>query len=173
MGLKSQEALVSEPIGRWKGAARVLNVIRILVYLVLTGDVTQADDLAPFFKALRCVETGEVAQPRDAVGDGGRSIGPYQISRAYWADSGVRGDWTRCKDRAYAEMVMLAFWKRYCPEALRRREFETLARVHNGGPGGLQKAATLPYWKKLQMQLAQEPRLISYHVQNRVLRATR
>jgi Destabilase len=131
-----------------------------MISLVLCIVVASSETgyLIPVFEAIRSVETGGMAQPRDAVGDVGRSIGPYQISRAYWADSGVRGDWKWCKDRAYAEAVVLAFWKRYCPEALRRGDIETLVRVHNGGPQGHRKAATLPYWKKIQVRVTQNPR---------------
>ena len=107
----------------------------------------------PLFEAVRSVETGGIADARDAVGDGGRSIGPYQISRAYWMDSGVPGHWMFCKDRAYAESVMLAYWKRHCPDALRVRDFATLARVHNGGPVGHRLSATLPYWKLVRTHL--------------------
>jgi hypothetical protein len=129
-----------------------------MISLVLCIVVASSETgyLIPVFEAIRSVETGRMAQPRDAVGDGGRSIGPYQISRAYWADSGVRGDWRWCKDRQYAEAVVLAFWMRYCPEALRRGDIETLVRVHNGGPQGHRKAATLPYWKKIQVRVIQK-----------------
>lgn len=130
-----------------------------LVFCILVArSAVEIDSLASFFTALRSVETGGMAQPQDAVGDGGRSIGPYQISHAYWVDSGVSGEWMLCKDRAYAEAVMLAFWKRYCPEALRLKDFETLARVHNGGPRGHRKAATISYWQKIQVRLTQKPR---------------
>ena len=138
-------------------------MIPLIMCLVVARSAVETDGLVPFFNAVRSVETGGVAQPQDAVGDGGRSIGPYQISRAYWADSGISGDWTRCKDRAYAEAVMLAFWKRYCPEALRLRDFETLARVHNGGPRGDRKDATLAYWKRIQVRLTTKPRACLAH----------
>jgi hypothetical protein len=110
-------------------------------------------ELRPLFKAIRTVETGGKPSARDAVGDGGRSIGPYQISRAYWADSGVNGEWRRCKTHSSAEAAMLAYWKRYCPDALRRGDFETLARVHNGGPSGHRKAATAGYWDRVESEL--------------------
>ena len=134
------------------------NMIPLVMCIVVARSAVEIDSLVSFFTALRSVETGGMAQPQDAVGDSGRSIGPYQISQAYWADSGVRGAWTSCKDRAYAEAVMLAFWKRYCPEALRLRDLETLARVHNGGPRGDRKDATLVYWKRIQGRLTTKPR---------------
>ena len=107
-------------------------------------------DLGPLFDALREVESG--GDP-NAVGDGGRSIGPYQIQWAYWKDSGVPGSYRQVRDRRYAERVMIAYWKRYCPDALARADYKTLARIHNGGPAGNRKPATLPYWRKVLKEL--------------------
>jgi hypothetical protein len=106
-----------------------------------------------FLNALRMVETGGEKRPEQAVGDGGRSLGPYQISRKYLIDSGVKGTWEQCRDARFSEKVMQAYWRRYCPEALRKLDFETLARVHNGGPTGHKKAATAGYWKLVQRQM--------------------
>src|SRR3990172_9355856 len=122
--------------------------------IVVANGTTETDGLARLFEAIRVVESGGLARSGDAVGDAGRSIGPYQISRAYWVDSGVPGKWKLCRDRKFAEAAMLAYWKRYCPDALRLRDFETLARIHNGGPRGHRKAATLSYSKLIQAQLA-------------------
>lgn len=113
-------------------------------------------DLRPLFSAIRHVETGALARPREAVGDGGRSIGPYQISRAYWSDSGVGGDWRLCRSERSAESAMLAYWKRYCPEALRRGDYETLARVHNGGPTGHTRNSTRSYWTMVRARLLRQ-----------------
>ncbi|HOB76351.1 MAG TPA: hypothetical protein PKG54_17710 [Phycisphaerae bacterium] len=120
----------------------------ILATLVLVSSA-QAN-LRPLFDAIREVESG--GNP-DAVGDGGRSIGPYQIQWAYWKDSGVPGKYHQVRDHRYAERVMIAYWKRYCPQALARRDYQTLARVHNGGLTGHRKAATLPYWHKVAREL--------------------
>lgn len=116
----------------------------------------QQTELARFFAAIRDVETGAAPhQGRDALGDDGRSLGPYQISRAYWKDSGVAGQYRDVRDPVYAERVMLAYWSRYCPVALARRDLRTLARIHNGGPAGSRKAATLPYWQRVSRRLSQ------------------
>ena len=47
---------------------------------------------------------------------------------------------------------MSAYWRRYCPEALRTVDIETLCRVHNGGPLGAttNKRKTNVYWAKCQ-----------------------
>ena len=132
----------------------MLSILLSMACGLVAGAATPTDRLALLFNAIRSVETGGVANSRDAVGDGGRSIGPYQISLAYWKDSGLGGSWARCKDRHYSETVMRAYWKRYCPDALRLRDDETLARVHNGGPTGHLTASTRPYWRMVSARLA-------------------
>jgi hypothetical protein len=39
------------------------------------------------FSAIRMVETGGESDPENAVGDGGKAIGPYQIHEVYWEDA--------------------------------------------------------------------------------------
>lgn len=85
-----------------------------------------------------------------AVGDSGRAIGMYQIHHAYWKDSGMPGRWEDCRDPAYSQRVVMAYWKRYCPDALRRGDLEVLCRVHNGGPQGYKKPHTVGYWQRIQ-----------------------
>lgn len=106
------------------------------------------------FDAIRQVETGGHEDPRNAVGDNGLSIGPYQIQKAYWQDAieahpEIGGQYLHVKDARYAERIMLAYWDRYAPND----SYETLARIHNGGPKGHEKAATLDYWNKVSSHL--------------------
>ena len=112
-------------------------------------------NLSILFAAIMMVESGGDV---NAVGDGGRSLGPYQIGRAYWTDarqfdktlpSYERG----VKDSLTCRRAMRAYWLRYCPEALNRGDFETLARVHNGGPNGMRVKATKGYWKRVKAEL--------------------
>jgi hypothetical protein len=105
--------------------------------------------LRSLFDAIREVETGSHEDPARAVGDGGRSIGPYQIQERYWRDSGVAGRYGDVRKSAYAQRTMVAYWTRYCPDALARGDWQTLARVHNGGPEGGRDASTLKYWRKV------------------------
>lgn len=103
---------------------------------------------------IQFIETGgEPHGGRDAVGDRGRSIGPFQIQRAYWIDSRQAGRYEDCRDARYARRVVLAYWKRWCPRALETLDQETLSRVHNGGPRGASKAATQRYWKRVRAEL--------------------
>ena len=64
------------------------------------------------FDAIRQVES---AGNDKAIGDGGRSLGPYQMGLAAWLDSGgvaaaYRG---AAFNRASTEAAMLRYWKRY------------------------------------------------------------
>ncbi|HWL92577.1 MAG TPA: hypothetical protein VNT79_03500 [Phycisphaerae bacterium] len=116
---------------------------------------TQATFLAPasvdsLMTAIRTVETNGRS---DVVGDGGRAIGPYQIHYGYWKDSGVKGRWEQCRNRPYAERVMRAYWRRYCPKALASGDWRTLARVHNGGPRGHLRGTTYKYWSRVCAKL--------------------
>jgi hypothetical protein len=103
--------------------------------------------------AIEQVETGGQRDPANVRGDGGRSLGPYQIMRGYWQDAGMPGRYEQVRDRKYARETVRRYWKRHCPKALEGRDLETLARVHNGGPAGHRKAATRPYWRKVQARL--------------------
>lgn len=116
-----------------------------------------ANDMTPgiarLFSAIREVETGSHPDPANARGDGGRSLGPYQITMAFWKDSGVPGRYDQVRNRAYAEQVMIAYWQRYCPEALAKGDWRTLAKVHNGGPNGPAVPKTIAYWLKVRQAL--------------------
>lgn len=125
----------------------------VLILVCMTFPATPAvasASLWPLFRAIEQVESGGNV---NAVGDEGRSLGPYQIQYPYWKDSGVPGRYEWVKNRAYARRVMVAYWQRYCPDALARRDYRTLARVHNGGPKGATRAETLPYWGKVSRAL--------------------
>lgn len=114
-------------------------------------------DTRVFLDAIRRVETGGLPNAgKGAVGDNGASIGPYQIQRAYHADARMKaGKYEDCStDATYAEQTMLAYFARYAPKALESKDWETLARVHNGGPKGHTKKATLGYWAKVKKEMS-------------------
>lgn len=113
-------------------------------------------DTRKFLDAIRRVETGGLPNAgKGAVGDKGASIGPYQIQRAYHADARMKsGKYEDCSaSHAYSEQTMLAYFARYAPKALESKDWQTLARVHNGGPKGHTKKATLGYWAKVQKEM--------------------
>ena len=125
--------------------------------VVITRTVTIED----FFKAVATVESNN---NDEAVGDNGNSIGRYQIQKAYWKDA-VDHDttlkqgrvWKDVKDPKYAEQVMLAYFDKYAKEELKAKNWEHLARLHNGGPGVFKRSqdskaykATTVYWSKVE-----------------------
>ncbi len=120
---------------------------RILALLALAS-ASHAAPPESFWRALHQVETS--GRHGAILGDNGRSLGPLQISRAYHADSRVAGSYEQVTDLAYSRRVATAYLKRYAPQAWAQGDVETLARVHNGGPAGARKQATLPYADKVR-----------------------
>jgi hypothetical protein len=110
---------------------------------------TRSLPLEALFLAIAQVESRGHA---DAVGDGGRSLGIYQIQLVYWSDGGGNPNLYRrlVLEDAACRRVMVAYWRRYCPAALAARDWQTLARTHNGGPAGAGKAKTAAYWLKVR-----------------------
>jgi len=100
-----------------------------------------------FWRALHHVETSGRLGP--IKGDNGAALGPLQIHRAYWKDSGVPGTYSQCADLAYSRRVVTAYLKRYAKSAWDAGRVDQLARVHNGGPQGHRKVPTLAYARKV------------------------
>jgi len=101
------------------------------------------------FDAIRQVES---AGDDMALGDGGRSVGPYQCGSAAWVDGGGNaGDWPRLAySRVDTEAVMLAYWKRYAATT-----DEQKARCWVAGPRWRTRArdASGKYWNKVKLAL--------------------
>jgi len=126
----------------------------LLLAVVPAPAAPQVDELELLLDAIRVVETGgEPDGGRDALGDQGRSLGPFQIQRSYWLDSGVPGSWEDCREASYARRVVHAYWRRYAPQAYDRADAQVLARVHNGGPAGARSQRTLAYWAKVEREI--------------------
>lgn len=114
-------------------------------------------DTGRILNAIRQVETGGHPDPENAVGDKGKAIGPYQIHRVYWQDAieydpSIGGTYNDCRNERYARRIVLAYMSRYC----KRWDNETVARIHNGGPKGHTKTATVKYWNKVKNALLKE-----------------
>ena len=118
-----------------------------LALLLALGATAHAAPPESFFRALHLVETSGRHGP--ILGDNGRSLGPLQISRAYFTDSRVGGTYEQVVDLGFARRVVSAYLQRYAPQAWAAGDVETLARVHNGGPQGATKQATVNYGKKV------------------------
>lgn len=73
--------------------------------------------------------------------DNGIEIGPYQITEAYWRDTDMPGVWWDCERLEYSREVMLRYWSKY-----KATTDEMRARMHNGGPHGMELEHTKEYW---------------------------
>jgi len=122
--------------------------VKRLLALLALASASHAAPPESFWRALHQVETS--GRHGAILGDNGRSLGPLQISRAYHSDSRVGGSYEQVTNLAYARRVATAYLKRYAPQAWAQGDVETLARVHNGGPAGARKPATLPYAEKVR-----------------------
>ncbi len=119
-----------------------------LALLLALAATAHAAPPESFWRALHLVETS--GRHGAILGDNGRSLGPLQISRAYFADSRVIGTYEQVVDLGFARRVVSAYLKRYAPQAWAAGDVVTLARIHNGGPAGARKAATVNYGAKVQ-----------------------
>jgi hypothetical protein len=83
------------------------------------------------------------------TGDNGRAVGTYQIHPAYWTEGtrilGVHWAYRDARDPEKARQVVRAYLCHYG----NGRSLLDLARIHNGGPKGYEKAATLTYARKI------------------------
>lgn len=122
-------------------------------------------DTTKLLAAIKQVESSGIKNVKD--GDNGRSIGPYQISKAYFTDAlkhdpslGVYKYQDVRKDRV-AVKVVRAYWRKYATKRRLGRSptIKDLARLHNGGPEGYKfqnkkkEANLVSYWKKIQKEL--------------------
>ena len=123
---------------------RAVKTLALLLALAATAQAAPPDS---FFRALHIVETGG---KRGAIlGDNGKALGPLQIHKAYHADARIGGDYALCADLDYSKRVVSAYLQRYAPQAWAAGDVKTLARIHNGGPRGANKAATVAYGDKV------------------------
>jgi hypothetical protein len=100
----------------------------------------------------------------NAVGDGGRALGAYQIHRVYWEDGtkllGV--DWPHrdATDLKKARRVVKAYLLHYGEG----KSLIDMARIHNGGPHGYKRKTTLPYARRILADGSLLPSLHTRHL---------
>ncbi len=105
-----------------------------------------------------------------AVGDGGRALGAYQIHRAYWEDGtgllGVNWPHRDAADPKKARRVVKAYLLHYG----NGKSLLDMARIHNGGPHGHEKEATLCYARKILVDESLPSSLLAQPSSNRFTR---
>jgi soluble lytic murein transglycosylase-like protein len=110
-----------------------------------------AANLDPLFKAIANVESSN--NPK-AINKKEYALGIYQIRANYFKDSNIKGSHEDVYNPIIARRVCESYFKRYAPEAYAKGDFETLARLHNGGPSFVKrKSATNIYWAKVKKNI--------------------
>ena len=110
--------------------------------------------------ALIAVESGG---DDNAIGDGGKALGCLQIHAIYVRDvnriAGTEYTHTDAFDRVKSitmtGIYLAHYGKRYTRITGKPVTYEVLARIHNGGPDGWKKPATLKSWKKVRKVMVQ------------------
>jgi len=131
--------------------------MKLFIVLVLAATSSYATELSTkFLRALNMVEAS--GKHGNIIGDNGAALGGYQIHKAYWQDAtsydkSIGGSYSDVTNKVYAEKIVTAYLNRYARKAILANDFETLARIHNGGRNGYKVKATLAYWKKVQKYL--------------------
>lgn len=113
------------------------------------------EDIRPLLDAISKVESND---NDDAVGDNGKALGRFQIWQIYHQDAlekcpDIGGEYKDVKSKIYAERVFVAYMIRYAKKALEDKDYQKIARIHNGGPRGHRKDATIKYWNKVNNHL--------------------
>jgi len=130
-------------------------MLRMILFLVFFNlfSISYAVD---FYAVLATVESG--GDP-SAIGDGGRSVGLYQISKLYVDDvNRIAGTcyiyddrFDQVKSRKMVEIYLTHYGRRYTRLTGCAVTFDVLAAIHNGGPDGWRKHSTLKYRQKVRM----------------------
>ena len=117
-----------------------MSILSTTIAAAITA-VAPPNDAPAIDHALYAMRIVESNNNPDAVGDGGKAIGMYQIHKNYWLDGlrftpSIGGEYEDCFDPEYAEKIVRSNLGGYCTKRRLGREptvFDFL-RMHNGGP---------------------------------------
>ena len=128
-----------------------------LGFCFLAACTTQAAQTKQVELLLDAIAEIESNNDPNAIGDGGRAVGMYQIHRRYWQDGtkilGVDWQHSEARDPEKARQVVRAYLRHYG----RGKDLLDMARIHNGGPRGHRKKATLRYARRIEAILEDAP----------------
>lgn len=124
--------------------------------LLVINSVGVAEIPDKFISALHQVESS--GREGKIVGDGGKALGPLQIHRVYFLDAAqfdksLGTNYNSVTNLAFSKRVVKAYLTRYARKAVATNNLEVLARIHNGGPTGHKKSATVAYWRRVEKNL--------------------
>lgn len=124
--------------------------------LDLSATPTTDADWVAFLDIIAKVESGGQTDVSITDVNGKRSVGCLQIQQPYLTDSRLSYVLSDMTDKTKAYAVAKAYLTRYGTAYTKRTgkpaTFEVLARIHNGGPKGAERAVTLPYLEKVKTQ---------------------
>ena len=134
----------------------------IMLLIVLAGINLQAVTISDkLLDAIADVESLGESNRDTCIGDNGNAVGRYQIWKIYVDDvnrfSKVKFTYDCRKNadtsRQIVKAYLIHYGKRYERLTGKKASNEVLARIHNGGPNGYKKEATLKYWEKVQRKM--------------------
>ena len=144
----------------------ILSILALVCLALSLNAQTILELPTDFLTALHKQEASGRMNPPD--GDDGHAIGPFQIWQDYWKDAvqydkNLKGTYQDCRKFEYAKRVVTAYMNRYAKEAIRKGDYEALARLHNGGPSWNKRprsiAKTKIYWESFQKKLTMTAKL--------------
>lgn len=129
----------------------------ISIFIVLNAHSASLDN---FISAIGKVESNN--NPK-AVGDNGKSLGIYQIQLAYFKDvkiydKRIKFDYQSLTNKNNSKKILIAYLNKWEPLAVKKGDWQTLAKAHNGGNNwrnktGQAKAKVQKYWLKVKNNL--------------------
>lgn len=116
-------------------------------------------NIDPLYESIAAVESS----------NGKTSANVYQITPIYVRDVNralpvfkLSDRFSPFKSRCMMEVYWTMYGQAYITRTGKQPTYETLARIHNGGPDGWNKPATDPYWKRVKIQLAKRGALVNH-----------
>lgn len=123
----------------------------VLIFCLISIQISAEPLPNNFIHAINMVET--TGRTGHVIGDNGDALGPFQIHYEYWADTGIHGKYEYCTNMDYSVRVINTYLNKYAAKYISNNDFESLARIHHGGPNGANKRYTLKYWYKVRYYL--------------------
>ncbi len=128
-------------------------LILLFLFPIACDSTPPSFDWSRFLASLAFVESGGEKDPNHCVGDGGRSLGKYQISKECFSDAvtfdkTIKDKYEYCTNPEVSERVVKAYLTRYAKEFITKNDYQAVARIWNGGPKGYKKQSTVLYGKK-------------------------
>lgn len=128
------------------GECTILALLICINPLTVRAREADSNDIELLLDAIAQVESRNNSR---AVGDGGHARGMYQLHRTYWRDGTrilkVKWDYNLAFKAEKSRRVVKAYILHYG----KGKSLLDMARIHNGGPNGYKKKATLPYARKI------------------------